>query len=603
MNKLFCTLVVATAVTVPPLTAADDVPSNAVFVTATRTAITTDAALATVVVITRAEIEAAQAKDLAELLRFHAGLDIGRNGGIGQNTSVFMRGTESNHTLVLIDGVRINPGTIGGAPLQYLHPDVIDRIEIVRGPRSTLYGSDAIGGVIQIFTRRPEGTSARLLGGGGSNETREAALGAHHNAANWRFGADVSHLRTDGFPARVGATTDSGHRNTTINAYTGYKAGKADIELSRWQARGNTEYFDFALTPQDQDFENSTSAVALKTPIASNWATTLKLSQMLDRVEQNQSSDFISTRRNVLDWQNDVQLNNEHLLTVGALLSREHTQAQSFGTGFDVDTDSDAVFAQDQWRFGAQRLLTALRLTDHETFGDHTTGELAYGIDLSKATNVYASYATGFRAPDSTDRFGFGGNPNLDPETSRNVELGAKFSMTPNQRLNVALFQNDVDNLITFVDPDGFLGPTPGANQNVEQARIRGLEAGYGYTAKPWGVDIKGVVQDPENRQTGRQLARRAKRSLTSTVRYATGSYSVGASVLATSERPDSDFNTTVNRGYGVVDVFAQYRMTKSWLVRGRVENVFDKQYTLANSFNAPDRALYLQIEYQYKSN
>ena len=603
MNKLSRTLIAAAAVIVPSLTAADETPSNAIFVTATRTAITADEALANVTVITRAQIEASQAKDIAELLRFQAGVDIGRNGGIGQNTSVFMRGTDSNHTLVLIDGVRINPGTIGGAALQNLDPDMIDRIEIVRGPRSALYGSDAIGGVIQIFTRRAApGSSTRVLAGAGSNKTREAAVGAHHNADSWRMGADVARVRTDGFPARVDATTDSGHHNTSVNAYAGFKAGNADIELSRWQAQGSTDYFSFALAPLSQDFDNSVNAVTLKTPMTSKWATTFKLSQMHDRIEQDQSIDFVSTRRNVLDWQNDVQLGDAHLLTLGVLLSREHTQAQSFGSSFDVDTDSDAVFAQDQWRSGKHRVLGALRLTDHETFGKHTTGELAYGLDVSETTNVYASYATGFRAPDSTDRFGFGGNPNLDPETSHNVELGAKFSVTHNQKLGLSLFQNDIDNLITFVDPDGFLGATPGANQNVEKARIRGLEASYGVTLKPWSVDVKGVVQDPENRETGRQLARRAKTSLTTTVIYDGGSYAIGANLLATSERPDSDFNDTVNRGYGVVDVFAQYKIAKDWIVRGRIENLFDKQYTLANSFNTPDRAVYLQAEYQYKT-
>ncbi len=134
-----------------------------IIVTATRRAQSADEALAAVTVITRAEIEAAQAQDLAELLRFHAGLDIGRNGGAGQPASLFLRGTESNHTLVLLDGVRLNPGTIGGAPWQNLDPNLIERIEIVRGPRSSLYGPDAIGGVIQIFTRRAAAANSSRL--------------------------------------------------------------------------------------------------------------------------------------------------------------------------------------------------------------------------------------------------------------------------------------------------------------------------------------------------------------------------------------------------------------------------------------------------------
>ena len=141
--------------------ASDISPADTIIVTATRTEIPLDQATVPVSVITREDIELSMATDLAELLRFEAGIDIGRNGGPGQATSIFLRGTESNHTLLLIDGVRMNPGTIGGAAIQHISPEVIERVEIVKGARSALFGTDAIGGVINIITRRAGETSFR----------------------------------------------------------------------------------------------------------------------------------------------------------------------------------------------------------------------------------------------------------------------------------------------------------------------------------------------------------------------------------------------------------------------------------------------------------
>ncbi len=523
----------------------------------------------------------------------------GATAGPGQTASVFLRGTESNHTLVLVDGVRINPGTIGGAPWHQLDPDLIERIEIVRGPRSTLYGSDAIGGVVQIFTRRAQpGSAATVTAGAGTDETREGAVGLHHRTGDFRTGLDVARYATAGFPARVGGRLDSGHRNTGVSAYGGTLLGRLDAELSHWQAQGNIEYYDFSLTPLDQDFANSATALTLKAPITPGWASTLKLSRVRDAIDQNQSADFAHTRRAVLDWQNDFQL-GRHLLTAGVYSAREQTEALVFGSGYDVQATTQALFAQDQWRAGAHRLLVAWRYTEHESFGGHHTGELGYGYELGPAARLYGSLATGFRAPDSTDRFGFGGNPDLMPETSRNREIGARFQLSPAQALHLSLFQNDLDNLINYLDPDGFSGPLPGKNQNVDRARIRGFEAGWRLGAKPWTLSLEGVVQNPENRDTDRLLARRATRSLTLAAGYGSGAHTLGADVLATDSRWDSDFSADRLPGYVVVNLYAQQRLARDWLLRLRLENLFDKDYLLADGYNIQGRAAFVQLQYR----
>lgn len=565
-----------------------------VVVTATRTAQTADEALAAVTVISREQIEASQARDVAELLRFEAGIDVARSGGPGQQTSVFLRGTDSNHTLVLIDGVRINPGTIGAPAWQNIDPAVIDRIEIVRGPRSTLYGSDAVGGVIQIFTRRATtGTRVTASAGGGTFDSQDGAIGVHQAGKTWRAGADLSRQLSDGYPARIGATNDSGYDNTSINAYGGLTVAGIDAELNHWQASGRAAYHDFFLAPVSQDFANRKSALALKATPADIWVTTLRVGQARDNIDQVQSNDFAHTDRTTYDWQNDLQLGRHNLLTLGAYQADEHTEAVSYGTQFDVDTQTRALFAQNQFQLAGHSLLAAWRTTRHETFGTHPTGELSYGYRLTPAVRAYASYGTAFRAPDSTDRFGDGGNPALLPETSRQAELGIHWQPGVAHRVTLHGFLNNIDDLISYTGT----WPT-GIMDNVDRARIYGVELGYRYEQGPWRMNALGVTQNPENVDTGRQLARRAANSLTLGSSYTTGDYGLGGDLLATSSRWDSDYAATRTPGYAVVNLFAQYWLAPDWQLRTRIENLFDQPYTLVDGYQTMGRAMFVRLEY-----
>lgn len=574
--------------------------AESILVTATRTARTANETLASVTVIGREEIERSQAQDVAGLLRLYAGMEISRNGGPGQLTTLFTRGTDSNQTLVLLDGVRINPGTIGGAPLQNINPELIDRIEIVRGPRSTLYGSDAIGGVVQIFTRRTtHGASGSAYLGTGSDSTQIGGASLQGVKNNLRAGIDIGYLNSDGFPPRTDSNIDRGHDNLSTNMYFGYDAAKWDAELSYWNAEGNTEYLDFFLAPLDQDFENNVTALTIRATSGGIWVPTLKLSHMEEDIQQQQNDDFARTRRNILDWQNDIALNDHHLITTGLYLLREQTDSLSFGTGFDEDTDVDAAFVQDQMKFGRHQLLVAGRYTDHDSFENEGTWNLAYGYRVNPATRVFTSVGTAFRAPDATDRFGFGGNPNLNPEKSRNIEAGIQYQIGAQHSLHITVFQNDVDDLIVFEDPDGFLGPIVGMNENVEDARIRGIEAQYALRRQNFSVQIEATIQDPDNRDTGSNLARRAERNITAIAYYNFGRFEAGLEWLASSDRRDSDFSDAELPGYGLLNVNVRAPLTKDLTIQGKIENLLDKEYFLADKFRSQDRAFYLTLRYQ----
>ncbi len=567
--------------------------ADPVIVTATRTAQLADETMAPVIIITKKEIESAQATDIADLLRTYAGLDIARNGGPGQATSLFIRGTDSNHTLVMIDGVKINPGTIGGAALQNISPSIIERIEIVKGPRSALYGSEAIGGVINIITRSDaSGTHARAGYTTGTYNTKnyQFSLDTKDKDTGFRSGISTNFFDTDGFPTRSTSSVNRGYDNTTINSYIGMQAGPIDLEASYWNASGNTEYLDFFLTPLDQDFENSAGALTLKASPYSIWGSTLKLSHITDEIDQNQGNDFTHTRRDALDWQNDIQLTEQQLLTAGFWYSQENTKASIFGSGFNEDTSVKAAYLQDDITLGAHHILIAARVTDHDGFDTNLSWNFAYGYRLSTATRLTASAGTGFRAPDSTDRFGFGGNPDLDEETSLNLELGVKHTFNRYHSLSVNVFDNRIDDLIEFNNATFIV-------ENIGEARIYGIEGNYNFNMNFWHLRLTAIAQNPENDETNEQLLRRAKNTLTASLSYERKLYSVLLDFLATGER--KDFAEDLD-AYQLVNAAFQFRPYGNWLAQLKVENLLDENYELASTFNTPERSYYFNIAYRY---
>jgi vitamin B12 transporter len=235
----------------------------------------------------------------------------------------------------------------------------------------------------------------------------------------------------------------------------------------------------------------------------------------------------------------------------------------------------------------------AARYTDYEGFGGHLTWDAEYGYLFSPATRVTAAIGTAFRAPDQTDRFGFGGDPDLEPEKSRNIEFGVRHRFAPTHGIGLQVFQNDIDNLIEF----DFIGT--GGMTNLGEARIRGVELGYDWTSGPWRLSSAATLQDPRLRSGG-QLPRRAKRSLTVGLVHDAGRWQLGGDVLTTSSRRDSEFSDTVLGGYTLLNASALLRLGDDWTLRGRIENVFDKDYTLAGGYHTGGREIRVELAWNY---
>lgn len=578
------------AACLPGTAFADAAAGDVIVVTANRGERALADVIVPVTVIDRERIEQAAASDLAELLRFEAGLDIGRNGGPGQATSVFLRGTESNHTLVLVDGVRINPGTIGGAALQNIAPEVIERIEIVKGGRSSLYGTDAIGGVINIITRRAGDGYAEVSAGAGSFDTRSAYAGFGTGNEAFEVGATVNWSDTGGYAIRTDSPLERGHDNLSASLYGTYDFGSASVGLRHWRAAGTTEYLDFFLSPLAQDYRNESTTLDFRNTLGERAESAVLLSYTVDDIDQQQSADFVVSKRLSLDWQYSVDL-GEHALAGGLYLTDENAEAASFGSGFDEDTRTRAVFVRDSIAVGRHRALLSARYTDHSTFGDKVTWNAEYGIHLGERWTLGAGLGHAFRAPDATDRYGFGGSVSLRPETSDETQLSAQYELSSQQRLRLELYRNDIDDLIEF-DLATF------TLQNIARAEIRGAQLGWTFAGDLYGVRADVVVQRAEDATSGEPLLRRPERSATLNVDRRVGRHSLGLSLLASGER--EDFAATLP-GYVLVNLTGQFRLGDAWQLNARLENVLDTDYQTASPYRMAERSGFVELKYRWR--
>jgi vitamin B12 transporter len=580
----------------PATSRAEDPPAalDPLVAVATRTARPASEALLEVVVIERADIERALAADLSDLLRFTAGIEVGRNGGPGQTASLFVRGTESNHVLVLLDGVELNPGTIGGAPLSAIPLSGIERIEVVFGPRSTLYGSEAIGGVINIITKRgSERIRAAASATAGPDGTRRfaASAGGARGALDLTFDGERS--ATDGYRIQPASPVERGNDRQSGTAALGWRSGLWDARLRLFASSGTQEYLDFSGAPVSQSFDDRVSSLTVARDDGL-WRSTLQAAFYADRIVQDQpnpyttATDFVRTDRRSLDWQNDVGF-GRHALTLGAAWSGEDSAAEAFGA-YRESTDVAALYVQDRVRLGETELGAALRRTWHSTAGDHLSWNLELGQPLVGGWRASANAGAGFRAPDSTDRYSpCCGNPALEPERAHHLELAATNGEVLGGSLRLAAYRTRIDGLISF-------GPSF-VLENIDRARITGLEAGWRVAAPAWGLELRALVQDTEDLATGEPLPRRADRSLSVRFHREHGRFGWGLDALASSGTKDSSFSSVRNAGYALVDLTASWRATDAWTVRARLENALDRDYVTAAGYANPGRGAFLGLE------
>ena len=588
-----------------------------VVVTATRTAQTQDATLAAVDVITRADIDRLQPVSLPELLRGSPGLSISNSGGAGKASSVFLRGTESDHVLVLIDGIRIGSATLGTAALQDIPVDQIERIEIVRGPFSSLYGADALGGVIQIFTRRPHkafdpNASAAI----GSDRMSRGSVGvagrgeASGDKGGW-YSVQAAYETTDGIdayrdnPANPFDATDpdrDGYRNRSLSVAAGHRFGKAlDIDGRVLRTEGRNEY-DSSFSNIDKTVQQVVGARVRYAP-SDAARLTLSLGRNDDRSDNffnDAPRGSFDSRRESGSLQGDFGI-DEGLLTLGFDWRRDGVAST---TVYDRDSRINrAAFAQWQGRFDVQSLQVGLRRDEDSQFGGKTTGSVLWGWDFTDALRLTASYGTAFKAPSFNELYfpGFG-NPNLGAEEARSFELGLRGRQGwGGWAINA--FETRADDLIAY-DPTLIDAGHPfGQPNNVDSARIRGVEATAETEIAGWTVRGAATWLDPRNDSggfdDGNLLARRARTSGRVDVDRSFGDFSLGATVNGSGYRYDDPANSIRIGGHGATDLRVAYTFAAAWTLQLNVNNAFDKRYETAAFYNQPGRNYLLSLRYR----
>lgn len=605
----FRTLSLALLVALPAVAAAEQQATDLdqVVVTSTRTPIPLTDAIAPTQVIDRETIERSQARSLQDLLRGRAGINLTNSGGPGKQTSLFLRGTNSSHTLVMIDGVKVNTADFAAAALQDIPVDQIDRIEIVRGPSSSLYGSEAIGGVIQIFTRRDQGGFApRLHAAAGSHGLLEGGMGFGGAGERGWFGTDLSYQRTDGINACRGSATlfqgcyadepdRDGYRNRSLNLRGGYTLSDTlSVEASALRAEGENEYDGFY--NYTESVQQVFSGKLRYTP-SERIAVTLNAGRSDNEADNYSDGVYASTNnthRDVASLQGDFGLAAGQLLSAGVDWAQDHLDSS---TEYAVDSrDNTAVFLQYQGNFGAHQLQASLRNDENDQFGNHTTGTLGWGMALGEGLRLTATYGTGFKAPTFSDLYDpWSGVPNLKPEESESFNVGlARSGAQWNWALDV--FQTDFDDLITY-DSTTFM------MAQVEKARIRGAEFTVDTTFAGWDLSTQLSHVDPRNRTIGMQydnlLARRPRYTGRIDIDRGMGDWRIGGTVNAAGKRFDDAANAVELAGYSTVDLRVEYLLSPAWTLQARATNVLDRDYETVAWYNQPGREYGLRLKYQ----
>lgn len=589
-------------------------------VTASRTPQPLSTALGDVTVIDADTIERAGQSSLADLLQREHGIDIADSGGPQTLTSVFIRGANSGHTLFLIDGQRIGSSSSGVAGISAIALSQVERIEILRGPASSLYGADAIGGVINIITKRGQGDRALNVTGSvglGSYGTRKADVGLSGAQGPWNYALSAGHARSDGFNATK-ATQPGGAYNPDRDGYKqDYASGRLgfawadeqELVASFYQSRMNGQV-DGSPTFDDRSIQRLESlSLASNNRIMNNWRSSLRLGQTIDdnvSVSQYGKSQF-RTRQMQYAWQNDITLAPNQLLSLAAERREETVEKNvaAFDPQFDqTDRNTNSVTAVYRGDFGRNHVQGNLRYDHVAAYGSRTTGGLSYGFDITRAWQVTVAGSTGFRLPTFNDLYypGFS-NPNLRPETSKNVEAGLRYREGGTQA-GLVLYRNAIENLITYQATQASSGIVTNKDATIKGVTLSAGQQ-FGATSVRGSIDIT----DPKDDQTGQQLTRRARQALKLAADHRIGAWRVGVEWLASGSRSDTSYNvalgafganeTTRLGGYSLVNLTASYDITRQTQVQVRWNNITNKDYELARGYATPGSNVFVNLSYR----
>jgi vitamin B12 transporter len=576
-----------------------------IFVTALRAEQPLTDLLADVTVIGPEEIARAGPGGLVSLLQRQPGIEVVANGGPGSASTVFMRGANAAQTLVLVDGLRVSSSTSGTTSLEAIPLEQIERIEILRGPASSLYGADAIGGVIQVFMRK--GGDAFAANGGAGYGTYNTTsiyggLSGSGGTGAWRYAFQAGHRESDGFnaifnPDNISYNPDrDGYRDDNFSGSLSFRfAPEQEISAQAFRSRLNAQ-FDAGQGFDDRTITTVESySIASRNRLAPYWTSALSAAETRD--DSNSETSFgpsrFRTRQRLYSWQNELMPAYGRV----TLIAERREERIDSDAGFAVNSrNTNAVAGIYQLRDGPQLAQASLRRDDSSQFGGRTTGTIAYGYAFTAGWRATASFGTAFKTPTFNDLYfpGFS-NPELKPETARNTEVALRYS---GDTLSAGLvgYRNRVRDLIVFeCDADFNCAP-----QNVADATLEGVTAELGARFGELSAKASIDLQKPTDDSNGFLLPRRARRHAAMSLMQDTGPFHIGGEVVASSARFDDAANTRRMGGYALLNLTAEYRFGNRWTLLARLDNALNKQYELAADFNTAGANAFVGVRWLY---
>ncbi len=582
-----------------------------VVVTATRNEQPLHKVLASVAVMNRVDIERSTATDMAGLLGQISGLDVKDSGSRGSTSSVNIRGTNSDHVLILIDGVRSASATSGATALQQIPLEQIERIEVVKGPRASLYGADALGGVIQVFTRRGFDNNGDVAIEVGADHLTKITSGFSGGTEHTRAAINLAYENTDGYDSTAADGSvnddDDGYREKSLLLSLDHTfSNDWSLGFSGLRVESEAEFDggDGAYT----DSVNQTLALSLQAPLSEQLSVSVNLSENRDESEtfSDNNSEF-NTQRHMATAQVDYALNASNLVSLGYDYYEDEVTST---TAFSEDArDNQAYFLQYQGEIQQWLLTASLRSDDNQAFGRHTTRTLAVGYPITDHTLLSVSYGTAFKAPTFNDlyypyqQFNFGaflyeysGNAELEPERSESVEVLLR-SVWRGVQWSLSYYQTDIDDLIDL----GYIG-TVNTPINVSEATVDGAEFSADFRVLGWNSSLAMAYTDPRNEDTDAMLADRSRGSISWSLDKQFGDWEVFALWRAQSYRYNSDSERL--GGFNTVDLRATYQLLPQLQLTTKVSNLFDVDYTLNSNaytvYETPGRQWSIGARYQF---
>ena len=550
-------------------------------------------------VFTRDDIDRLQPTSVTDLLSRVPGVQVAPTGGRGSLPGIYIRGTKSAQSLVLVDGQRIANTTSGDSGLQYLNVDQIERVEVLRGSRSVIYGSDAIGGVIQVFTRRnaEQGLQPRLKVGFGSHQTWERSVGLSGGDERTRFNLGASLDETAGINStHTSFPSDGDHdayRNQSVSLNLSHAfSDELEAGFNLLDNRGKSEYDNSfgrynVVTGQTlgqkpyTDYTVSSASGYLDAKLNERWQSRLELghSENRDTKRDTLSDDFsvFNTYRDSVNWQNDLTLNDQNSLILGGDWYEDRLHGSTTFT--ENSRWNRAAFVQHRFHGEGFSTELGLRRDQNQQFGGQNSWSGTLTLPVNPDNDLLLSYSEGFRAPTFNDlyypdEYGFkNSNPDLKPETSKSYEMQWRSQLSDTRRLEASLYRTDIQDAIVF----GSDGP-----QNVSSARINGFEAALKQELFGWESSLGLAMIDPRDRDSGRTLARRARRTLSLDLDRQFDQFGVGASWQAVSSSYDDPNNQQPLGGYGLLGLRASWAVNREIVLNMKVDNLLDKAYSRA---------------------